>query len=162
MLPQKKKKKKKKKKHPQQPIAVVHGGSKVCKTCTSKVYKASQTSQLIVSCAIVAFFLSCKTLLANANACIFWLLLVAVAGCCCLLWLVVVSCCGWLLLVAVASLCCFIFVIRQNNIFNGVKMCTFTSLTYYNCYNNYRQHSDLPDPLSYISESQTNIGEIYF
>ena len=47
--------------------------------------------------------------------CCGWLLLVAVAGCCWLLWLVILVCCGWLLLVAVAVFCCYIFLMGQNN-----------------------------------------------
>ena len=38
---------------------------------------------------------------------------------------------------------------------------TLTSLTYYNCYNNYSNVQTCLILMSYTSESQTNIGEMY-
>ena len=92
----------------QQPIALeLRGGWSVSKVSeTSEAYDASQISQLIGKLCCVVFYPA--KLLANINACI----LVVVA----------VGCCGWLLLVAMAGFRCFIL-IRQNKIFNGVKMC---------------------------------------
>ena len=43
------------------------------------------------------------------------------------MWLVVVSGCGWLLLVAVAGGCCFIFVIRQS-IYLMVLKCALNNI----------------------------------
>ena len=93
----------------------------------------------------------------------------AVAGCSYLLWFMVVSCCGWLcsLLLRLVVVSCSgwfllqFLVIRQNNIFNGVKMCTFTFLPYYNFYNNHNSVQTCLILITYTSESQTNIGEIY-